>query len=111
MEYVAALGQSYTYWPNQKQLIFEDGVCYTVEEAAILAKITKHEDLRAVHLIKAMFGGEIIRESEGRSREEQDRSWFELEPPVSDPDPSPVPLGRPSRSPSIIDAEVLSLNL
>jgi hypothetical protein len=59
MEYSKSLGLRYNYFPNLNQLIFEDGVCYTTEEAVIIAKL-KTEDLRAVHLIKKTFGGKVL---------------------------------------------------
>lgn len=109
MERSEALGLSYVYYPNLNQLIFEDGVCYTTEEAVIIAKM-KPVDLRAVHLIKKTFGGSVIRESVGKSVEEQDKSWFELVPSVKEPDPTQIPVKSVKREIQP-DAEVLKFEL
>jgi hypothetical protein len=108
MEYSKALNLSYQYYPNLDQIIFEDGVCYTMREAMILSKMKSSVDIRAAHLVKSVFGGEIRHEKDGKTQELQDASWFELEPPVIDLDPSPLPK---KKKPTYIDAEVLTLNL
>jgi len=82
MERSTALGLNYTYFPNLDKIMFEDGVCYTTEEAVILSKMKSPEDIRAAHLVKSVFGGTVLKESDGRSIEEQDKSWFELAAPV-----------------------------
>ena len=107
MSYSKALDLKYNYFPNLDQLVFEDGVCYTTEEAVIMAKMDA-VDIRAVHNIKKIFGGNVLRESEGKSQEEQEKSWFELEPHQLDPDPSPLPVKK--KTPQL-DAEILTLDL
>lgn len=52
-----ALGLSYTW--NGGPLVFEDGVRYTVAEAIHLSS-AGDETLRAVHLVKKMFDGQVI---------------------------------------------------
>jgi hypothetical protein len=115
MEHSKALGLAYQYYPNLDKLVFEDGVCYTTEEAFITASMNP-ETIRAAHLVKKLFGGELIRESVGKSIEEQDKSWFELIPPVLDSDPSPVVRAGSVRAgfkpaPTKPDAEILTLDL
>jgi hypothetical protein len=118
MEHSVALNLDYQYYPNLDRLIFEDGVCYTTEEAVILAQISSRasEDLKAVHLVKKVFGGEVLRKGEGMSIAEQDRSWFELITPCREPDPTPVTRAglKPARTrkgklqDTPIDAEIMS---
>lgn len=90
MGYSEALQLKYNYFPSLDQIIFEDGVCYTMREAIIVSRMKNPVDIRAAHLCKQVFGGEIIHESD--ARESNHISWFEQSPPVTLPDPSPVPV-------------------
>lgn len=101
------LGLNYQYYPNLDQIIFEDGVCYTMREAIIVSRISKPMDLQAIHNVKKVFGGEIVHESEAKIKEAEDKSWFEVEPPVIGEDPS-IPV---KKKKAVIDAEILTLDL
>lgn len=106
MERSEKLGLNYEYWPNLDQIIFEDGVCYTMREAIITSRISKPVDLKALHLVKTVFGGEIIHESEAQKQEAEDKCWFEIEPPADGEDPR-VPV--PKKKTPLPDAEILTL--
>lgn len=107
MERSEKLGLNYQYYPSLDQLIFEDGVCYKMREAIIVSRISKPVDLKAVHLVKMVFGGEVIYESEAQKQEAEDKSWFELEPPPIGEDPrEPV---KKALKKEWIDAEILAL--
>lgn len=80
MERSKALGLRYTHFPNLNKIVFEDGVCYTMDEAVMAAKAKNADDLRAIHLVKAVFGGTLLKDREGK--EEQEKCWFESVPPV-----------------------------
>jgi len=54
-----ALGLTYTLDPDG--ILFEDGVRYTVPEAIAVSRSANHpDDVRAVHLVKKIFDGEIL---------------------------------------------------
>lgn len=56
--WVEALQMTYDY--RDGVLIFTDGVKYTVHEAVLLSKGKVHDDdLRVIHHVKKLFGGEI----------------------------------------------------
>jgi hypothetical protein len=101
MSYSSALGQSYLYYPNLDQLMFEDGVCYTTEEAVIVSKVKKPADIRVIHNVKKIFGGLILRPE----NVSEDDSGFCCVPPVTESDPTPPPKRKKKIEP---DAEVLS---
>lgn len=110
MEYSKALSLHYEYFPNLNLIRFEDGVCYTIEETIIVSKMKNDSDVRAMHMVKKMFGGKILRDN--AEKEEAHISWFEETAPVTDPDPSPVCTGRPVCRPMCQpDAEILTLDL
>jgi hypothetical protein len=102
---------NYNYFPNLDQLVFEDGVCYTTEEAVIISKIKNPYDVRAMHEIKKIFGGKILRPGEDVDKND---SWFDRTLPVTDPDPTPIIKCRDvsrnvsTRNVSTPDAEILS---
>jgi len=57
-QYVRALNQHYRMTEDGDELVFDDGVRYTVREAMILAKGgAKDEEIRAVHAVKKIFRG------------------------------------------------------
>lgn len=65
--FVPALNQSYRF--EKDRLIFEDGVSYSLNEAAMLARdastaLGDHrltdDDIQAIHLVKKMMDGEIL---------------------------------------------------
>ena len=58
-EYVPAIGQSYTF--KDGRAVFDDGVVYTFEEMMHLSeRRAAGEDLKAIHIVKKAFDGEII---------------------------------------------------
>lgn len=106
MKHSDKLNLDYQYYPALDQLIFEDGVCYKMREAMIVSR-TKHDsDLRAIHLVKKMFGGEVIHHSEAEKLTMEERSWFEVVPPVEGVDPTPVPVKKKA---PVLDAEILTM--
>jgi hypothetical protein len=58
-QFSSALGMSYEF--RDDKIIFSDGVSYTLDEAASLARDRLTDmDLQAIHLVKKMFDGEIL---------------------------------------------------
>jgi len=112
MPYSKTLRLHYQHFQNLKppRIVFEDGVCYTVDEAILVAKVKSPADLRAIHRVKQIFGGQILKPSEGK---DNDQSWFEVEThggaSVQEPDPSPVVQTDGPSLPS--DSEPITLNL
>ncbi len=59
MSFVPALEQRYEF--TEDRLVFEDGTVYTLAEATFMAKDRlSAEDIQAIHLVKRLFGGEIV---------------------------------------------------
>jgi hypothetical protein len=57
--YSRALDQHYEF--DGQKLTFEDGISYTLAEAVEVAKKARRdEDVRAVHLVKRVFDGEVL---------------------------------------------------
>lgn len=56
---VKALGMSYEF--RGGKMIFSDGVEYSINEAATMARDRlTDDDIRAIHLVKKLFDGEIV---------------------------------------------------
>ena len=73
--YVEDLDLNYRVHANRKVLEFEDGVEYTLDEALILSKgRAAGDDLKAIHLAKKVFDGELV-----TRRKEDEYDWKDLE--------------------------------
>lgn len=58
--WVSALQMSYRYNGETGEMVFSDGVKYTIEEAVQLSKgRLSDDDLMAIHQVKKVFDGEI----------------------------------------------------
>jgi len=74
MTYVKALGQSYAVDEKTGDLVFADGIRYTVAEALELARGgAKTGTIRAVHQIKKLFDGEIVSPAVEQARKRKNR--------------------------------------
>lgn len=103
MEYSRVLSLHYEYFPDIDLIRFEDGVCYTMQEAIIISRMGD-EDVKAVHLVKKIFGGELLRQGE-----EPDTTWGIT---VIPHEPVQVPATlKKTKHKTVPDAEVLKLDL
>ena len=58
-KYARQLNRYYRYLEGK--LVFEDRVTYTVKEALLISRSSpRNHDCEAIHLVKAVFGGEVI---------------------------------------------------
>jgi len=59
LNYVKALAMSYEF--DGTDLVFDDGVRYSIREAATLARgRLSDDDLQAIHLVKKLIDGEVL---------------------------------------------------
>lgn len=108
MQRSSALNLSYIHFPNRKILMFEDGISYTEREAVALAKVKSPADLKAIHAVKSVFGGEVTPDFE----DDKNDSWFDKSSPYPEAEIVDPPTSKIKVKKEIVpDAEVLSIDL
>lgn len=107
MGYSKALRQKYVYFPNTGTAMFEDGVCYSTEELVVVAKVGgSPADLRSLHLVKQLFGGQIL----PPAKSEEDSDWEKGGEPITPSEQKEIP-AVPIKKKPIPDSEPLTLDL